>query len=175
MSERQTRDHAEKPKQGKGATPNTDPSPVAGGELHQIAGGAHTALITNQGVALSDNQTSLNISNVRQDAGVVDAHDRDAFIAAAKTRQLERKNGGSNIHMNATASLLLVAIAGALSGCPLTVNLNVSADKPIPVYLIVDRPVEMKLDADLAVTKVPPIHVDGDVGVNKFPPIRLGP
>ncbi len=82
--------------------------------------------------------------------------------------------GGSLIGMNASASLLLVAVAGALSGCPLTVNLNVSTDKPIPVYLIVDKPVEVKLDADLAVTKVPPIHADADVSVSKLPPIRLG-
>ena len=32
---------------------------VAGGELHQIAGGAHAALTTNQGLALADNQNSL--------------------------------------------------------------------------------------------------------------------
>lgn len=30
-----------------------------GGELHQIAGGEHPALTTNQGVALFDNQNSL--------------------------------------------------------------------------------------------------------------------
>jgi hypothetical protein len=76
--------------------------------------------------------------------------------------------------MSAGASLLLVAIAVVLSGCSLTVNLNVSTDKPIPVYLIVDKPVEVKLDADLAVTKLPPIHADADVGVTKLPPIRLG-
>ena len=32
---------------------------AAGGELHQIIGGKHPALTTNQGVALSDNQNSL--------------------------------------------------------------------------------------------------------------------
>jgi catalase len=32
---------------------------AAGGELHQIAGGEHPALTTNQGVAISDNQNSL--------------------------------------------------------------------------------------------------------------------
>src|ERR1700694_6334211 len=30
-----------------------------GGELHQVAGGEHPALTTNQGVVLSDNQNSL--------------------------------------------------------------------------------------------------------------------
>jgi catalase len=33
----------------------------------------------------------LKIANVGQDAGVVDANDKDAFIAAAKTRQWERE------------------------------------------------------------------------------------
>ncbi len=37
-------------------------SPAAGGELHQIAGGKHAPLTTNQGVALSDNQNSLKAS-----------------------------------------------------------------------------------------------------------------
>ncbi len=35
---------------------------TAGGELHQIAGGDHPALTTNQGVAISDNQNSLKAS-----------------------------------------------------------------------------------------------------------------
>jgi catalase len=30
-----------------------------GGELHQISGGKHPALTTNQGVAIADNQNSL--------------------------------------------------------------------------------------------------------------------
>jgi catalase len=34
-------------------------SGISGGELHQIAGGEHPALTTNQGVSLSDNQNSL--------------------------------------------------------------------------------------------------------------------
>jgi catalase len=33
----------------------------------------------------------LKIANVGQDAGVVDANDKDAFIAAAKTRQWDRE------------------------------------------------------------------------------------
>ncbi len=36
-------------------------------------------------------RTLLNSANVGQDAGVVDADDKDAFIAAAKTRQWERE------------------------------------------------------------------------------------
>ncbi len=41
------------------ASSNAGSQPAAGGELHQIAGGAHPALTTNQGVALADNQNSL--------------------------------------------------------------------------------------------------------------------
>ena len=48
-----------KRKQEKGSAPYGDSQLAAGGELHQIAGGAHPALTTNQGVALSDNQNSL--------------------------------------------------------------------------------------------------------------------
>jgi len=36
-------------------------------------------------------QALLKIANVRQDAGVVDAKEKDAFIAAAKTRQWDRE------------------------------------------------------------------------------------
>ena len=36
-------------------------------------------------------RTLLKIANVGQDAGVVDADDIDAFIAAAKTRQWDRE------------------------------------------------------------------------------------
>ena len=32
---------------------------AVGGELHQVAGGDHAALTTNQGVPLADNQNSL--------------------------------------------------------------------------------------------------------------------
>jgi catalase len=43
----------------EGSAPNGDSQTAAAGELHQIAGGEHPALTTNQGVALSDNQNSL--------------------------------------------------------------------------------------------------------------------
>ena len=36
-------------------------------------------------------QALLKVANVGQDAGVVDANDKDAFIAAAKTRQWDRE------------------------------------------------------------------------------------
>jgi catalase len=48
-----------KRKQKKCLTPNGDTQPTARGELHQIAGGEHPALTTNQGLAISDNQNSL--------------------------------------------------------------------------------------------------------------------
>jgi len=46
-------------KQEKGLAPTEDSQVAATGELHQIAGGEHPALTTNQGVPLSDNQNSL--------------------------------------------------------------------------------------------------------------------
>jgi len=45
--------------QKKDSNPNEDSLVAAGGELHQIAGGKHPALTTNQGLPLSDNQNSL--------------------------------------------------------------------------------------------------------------------
>jgi catalase len=50
MSKEKTTDNSKKNIQEKAAV---------GGELHQVAGGEHPALTTNQGVALSDNQNSL--------------------------------------------------------------------------------------------------------------------
>jgi len=59
MSNKKTTSNSGKRKPEKGSTPNGDSQLAAGGELHQIAGGEHPALTTNQGVALSDNQNSL--------------------------------------------------------------------------------------------------------------------
>ncbi len=53
--------------------------------------------------------------------------------------------------------ITLASMAFTLSGCPLTVNLNISTDKPIS--LVVDKPVEVKLDADVAITDLPPIKL----------------
>ena len=41
---------------------------AVGGEVHQIAGGEHPVLTTNQGVAVSDNQNSLRAQSARADA-----------------------------------------------------------------------------------------------------------
>jgi catalase len=59
MSEKKASGHSGKDKQEKGPAPNKGSQSAAGGELHQVAGGEHPALTTNQGVALSDNQNSL--------------------------------------------------------------------------------------------------------------------
>jgi catalase len=59
MSKAKTTRHAGKGKQEKGSTSARGTRLAAGGEVHQIAGGGHPALTTNQGVALSDNQNSL--------------------------------------------------------------------------------------------------------------------
>ena len=48
-----------KVKEAKDLTLNKDLQMAASGELHQIAGGEHPELTTNQGVALSDDQNSL--------------------------------------------------------------------------------------------------------------------
>jgi catalase len=59
MSKEKTTSNSRKRKPGKGPAPNAASRLAAGGELHQIAGGKHPALTTNQGVALADNQNSL--------------------------------------------------------------------------------------------------------------------
>jgi len=59
MSKKKPTSNSGKRKQEKGSALNRDSQRGAGGELHQIAGGEHSALTTNQGVALSDNQNSL--------------------------------------------------------------------------------------------------------------------
>ncbi|MHB1398190.1 MAG: catalase [Trichloromonadaceae bacterium] len=59
MSKEKITGHFEKRIQEKNQAPGADSLSAAGGELHQIAGGEHPALTTNQGVAISDNQNSL--------------------------------------------------------------------------------------------------------------------
>jgi catalase len=51
--------NSDKQKQEKGFNPNEDTQTGMGGELHQIVGGEHTELTTNQGIPISDNQNSL--------------------------------------------------------------------------------------------------------------------
>jgi catalase len=59
MNKNRATTHSRKHKPQRGSASKGDSQPVAGGEVHQIAGGGHPALTTNQGVALSDNQNSL--------------------------------------------------------------------------------------------------------------------
>jgi catalase len=59
MGRRKTTSTSGHRKQKRGPGPTRDPHVGTGGELHQRAAGAHPALTTNQGVALSDNQNSL--------------------------------------------------------------------------------------------------------------------
>ena len=60
--------------------------------------------------------------------------------------------------------IILVSIAFALSACTINVNLHVSTDKPIALNVVVDKPIEVKLGADVAVTKLPPIQAEAKVG-----------
>lgn len=59
MNKKKTPSNSGKPQPKKASAIVGDSQPAAGGELHQIAGGAHPPLTTNQGVVLSDNQNSL--------------------------------------------------------------------------------------------------------------------
>ena len=75
-----------KRKQAKGPVLNGESQVTAGGELHQIAGGEHPALTTNQGVALYDNQNSLK-ANPRSPALLAVPMEADA---TAGPKQKER-------------------------------------------------------------------------------------
>jgi hypothetical protein len=75
--------------------------------------------------------------------------------------------------------IFYILITGSLSGCPLTVNLNLTTEKPLIVKVIMDKPVEVKLDeinanANIGLNKLPPIQVKANVGVTQLPPIRMG-
>jgi catalase len=59
MSKAKTTSHSRKRKKEETLAPMAESVRAAGGELHQIAGGEHPPLTTNQGLALSDNQNSL--------------------------------------------------------------------------------------------------------------------
>ena len=59
MSKKTPPTNAGKRKLKNDAAPKVKLPSASGGELHQIAGGTHPALTTNQGVPLADNQNSL--------------------------------------------------------------------------------------------------------------------
>src|SRR5664279_5517507 len=78
-----------KRKQAKGPVPNGKSQVATGGEVHQIAGGAHPPLTTNQGVALSDNQNSLR-ANPRGPTLLEDFHLREKITHFDHERIPER-------------------------------------------------------------------------------------
>ena len=59
MDKKKATNKSGKPKPQKGSASYGDSQLAAGGELHQVAGGDHPPLTTNQGIVLSDNQNSL--------------------------------------------------------------------------------------------------------------------
>jgi catalase len=59
MSNRKAANTSGKGKQEKKPALNANSQSAAGGELHQIAGGDHPVLTTNQGIPIPDNQNSL--------------------------------------------------------------------------------------------------------------------
>jgi hypothetical protein len=72
--------------------------------------------------------------------------------------------------------LALLTMMTTLAACyPLTVNLNVATDKPISLYMVVEKPIEVKLDAQLAITKLPAIKADGNIGITKIPKLKIEP
>jgi hypothetical protein len=71
--------------------------------------------------------------------------------------------------------LIIVGLASVLSACPLNVNLNVTTDKPIALYLMIDKPIAVKLDADLAVSKLPALQAKGNIAITKLPPLEIKP
>ena len=59
MSPQKGKDPLSKPRTRRSSTHKPETQTGAAGELHQVAGGTHAPLTTNQGVPLSDNQNSL--------------------------------------------------------------------------------------------------------------------
>jgi hypothetical protein len=62
-----------------------------------------------------------------------------------------------------------------LSACSLTVNLNLMMEKPVSLHVAIDKPVEVKLDTDIAITKIPPIQTDTVVGFSRHLPAKAKP
>jgi hypothetical protein len=71
--------------------------------------------------------------------------------------------------------IIPVLMGFAVSACTINVNLAVSTDKPIAVNLRVDKPIELKLGADVAVTKLPPIEADATIGFTDKTPVKTAP
>jgi hypothetical protein len=79
-------------------------------------------------------------------------------------------------HFSRGKGLALLTVVPTLVACyPLTVNLNVATDKPISLYMVVDKPIEVKLDTQVAITKLPAIKADGNIGITKIPALKIKP
>ncbi len=107
-----------KPKQKKASAIARDSQQAAGGELHQIAGGAHPPLTTNQGVTISDNQNSL-AANTRGPALLEDFILREKITHFDHERIPERivHARGTGVHgfFELTASLKKYTMAKILT------------------------------------------------------------
>ena len=110
--------NSRKPKQKSALAIAGDSPPAAGGELHQIAGGAHPPLTTNQGVAISDNQNSLR-ANPRGPALLEDFILRDKITHFDHERIPERivhaRGTGMHGFFELTASLKQYTTARVLT------------------------------------------------------------
>lgn len=84
MNKKQPLGNSRKSKQEQAAATPGDSQKAAGGELHQMAGGAHPPLTTNQGVSISDNQYSPR-ANLRGPALLED------FILREKVMHFDRE------------------------------------------------------------------------------------
>lgn len=72
--------------------------------------------------------------------------------------------------------MVLLTVLPILSACyPLTVNLNLATDKPINLHMVVEKPIEVKLDTQVAITKLPAIKADGNIGITKMPALKIDP
>jgi catalase len=102
----------------KATAPHEEPPPAAGGELHQLAGGEHPALTTNQGVAVSDNQNSLR-ANPRGPTLLEDFILREKITHFDHERIPERivhaRATGAHGFFELTASLKRYTTAGVLT------------------------------------------------------------
>src|ERR1035438_999437 len=118
MNKNKTTINSGKRKPRKGWPFNGNSQPAAGGELHQVAGGGHPALTTNQGVALSDNQNSLR-ANSRGPALLEDFILRDKITHFDHERIPERivhaRATGAHGFFELTASLKRYTTARILS------------------------------------------------------------
>jgi len=118
MNKQNTTSYFGKGKQKKNAISDGNSQRNKGGELHQIAGGEHPALTTNQGVSLSDNQNSLR-ANPRGPTLLEDFVLREKIMHFDHERIPERivhaRGTGMHGFFELTASLKKYTTAGILT------------------------------------------------------------